>query len=73
MADNCIFCEVRRPEGGTKTVVTNGGAAWLEFCKKCGDTEVLTNNVTGEQITPAELYKRCGPGEGIKVKKEAVQ
>lgn len=55
MADYCQFCEVRHPEGGTKHLVLNGGKVWLEFCPKCGDKEVLTNQ-DGEEFTLNQIF-----------------
>tara|TARA_R110000824_G_scaffold170583_1_gene347975 strand:- start:949 stop:1140 length:192 start_codon:yes stop_codon:yes gene_type:complete len=60
MSDYCVLCETRRPEGGTSIVVTDGGKQWIEFCKPCGDSVVMTSKTTGEQITPAQLFKRSG-------------
>jgi len=59
MADHCTFCDVRRPEGGTKMLVLNGGSFWAEFCPSCGDSVELTNEETGETVTPLQLFNRC--------------
>jgi len=63
MADHCGFCDTRRPTGGTNMLVLNGGEVWLEFCKSCGEDEVLTNGETGEEITVAALFERNKPKE----------
>lgn len=55
MADHCGICDTRRPEGGTKILVLNGGALWLEFCPKCAD-EPITNAETGETIAVGTLF-----------------
>ena len=57
MADHCGICDTRRPEGGTKILVLNGGALWLEFCPKCESTPI-TNAETGEVITVGALFDR---------------
>ena len=57
MADHCSFCDTRRPDGGTNVLIISEGT-WLEFCKPCGDTEILTNAETGEEVTVAELFSR---------------
>lgn len=59
MADYCCFCDTRRPEGGTQHLVLNGGQLWLEFCSWCGDREWLSNPLTGENITVANLMRRA--------------
>lgn len=58
MADYCCICDTRRPEGGTKMLVLNGGALWLEFCGRCED-ETITNANTGEKLTLRELFDRA--------------
>ena len=57
MADHCSFCDTRRPDGGTNVLIISEGT-WLEFCKPWGDTEILTNAETGEEVTVAELFSR---------------
>lgn len=54
MADQCSICEERRPKGGTDHLVLNGGSLWIEFCKKCGENETLTN-ADGETKTIKEV------------------
>ena len=54
MADHCVFCDTRRPQGGTNTLIL--GSDWLEFCGPCGDSETLTNGKTGEVKTIREVY-----------------
>ena len=54
MADHCIFCETRRPEGGTNILIL--GDNWLEFCKPCGEKEMLTNSQTGEEKSIREVF-----------------
>lgn len=63
MSDYCGFCHTRRPEGGTNMLIVNQGD-WLEFCVPCGESEVLTNGETGEQITVRALFDRCSEGNG---------
>ena len=58
MADHCSFCDTRRPEGGTNTLVL--GDDWLEFCEPCGETETLTNGNTGEVKTLREVFDLIG-------------
>lgn len=58
MADHCVVCDTRRPAGGTKVVVLNGGALWLEFCASCGDTVVCADD-TGKEWTPNQLFDSC--------------
>jgi hypothetical protein len=60
MADHCLFCDTRRPEGGTQILVLNEGEFWAEFCPECGATKTLQNKETGEEVTVAELFRRCG-------------
>lgn len=55
MADYCVFCETRRPEGGTKIIITGGGL--IEFCNDCKDVE-LKNIDTGETLTAEELFNQ---------------
>ena len=57
MADHCSFCDTRRPTGGTKILVLNGGEFWAEFCPACADSE-LTNGETGETVTVGALFER---------------
>lgn len=58
MANHCVFCDTRRPEGGTSCIVLNQGELWLEFCPPCGESETVTNEDTGEQITVKALFDR---------------
>lgn len=58
MANYCSFCDTRRPEGGTNTLVL--GDDWLEFCEPCGEKETLTNRNTGEIKTLAEVFALTG-------------
>ena len=58
MADHCGFCDTRRPEGGTKLLILNGGELWVEFCGPCGEKETLTNADTGEVVTVKALFER---------------
>lgn len=57
MADHCGICDIRRPEGGTKILVLNGGALWLEFCKHC-ENKTIQNVETGETTTLGALFDR---------------
>jgi hypothetical protein len=57
MSDYCNICETRRPEGGTNHLIL-GDNQWLEFCRKCGDTETVSNSQTGETLTIRELFDR---------------
>ena len=54
MADHCSFCDTRRPEGGTNILILGGD--WLEFCKPCGEKEMLTNSQTGEEKCIREVF-----------------
>lgn len=54
MANHCTFCDKRRPATGTNHLIL--GDAWLEFCRPCGNTVKLTNQETGEQKTPIEIW-----------------
>ena len=63
MADHCGFCDTRRPIGGTNMLIVNQGD-WLEFCGPCGESEVLTNGETGEEITVRALFDRCSKDGG---------
>ena len=56
MSDYCVFCDTRRPQGGTNHLVLNEGKVWLEFCTTCGDREWLENQLTGERITVYNLF-----------------
>lgn len=60
MADECCFCQTRRPSGGTNHLVLNGGSLWIEFCQPCGEKETLTNQ-KGETKTVKEVYDSCKP------------
>lgn len=62
MADYCVFCDTRRPEGGTNHLVLNGGQMWLEFCTRCGDREWLYNPLTEERFT---VYNLFAQGTGL--------
>lgn len=66
MADHCCICDTRRPVGGTKLLVLNGGELWLEFCPWCAD-EPITNALTGETVAVGTLYARAAglPDPGI--------
>jgi hypothetical protein len=55
MAQECVFCGDRGSWVGTRTIVLNG-LGWVEFCPRCGQTEVLTNGETGESWNPIDLY-----------------
>lgn len=55
MADHCSICDWRRPCGGTKILVLNGGALWIEFCPRCAD-EPITNAETGGTIAVGTLF-----------------
>ena len=57
MADYCVFCDTRRPVGGTNMLIINDGV-WLEFCEHCGDREWLKNELTGEEITVYNLFAK---------------
>ena len=59
MADQCSFCDKRRPAGGTNMLVL--GPHWIEFCQPCGEAEKLTNSVTGKVMTIREIFES---GEG---------
>lgn len=58
MSAYCVFCDTRRPPGGTNHLVLNGGKVWLEFCTTCGDREWLVNGLTGERITVYNLFAK---------------
>lgn len=58
MADTCIICETRNPNGGTNHLVLNGGALWIEFCKLCGETEKLST-ADGAVLTLNQIFDRC--------------
>lgn len=64
MADHCAICDTRRPEGGTNHLVLNGGELWIEFCAPCGESEILTNPETGEEISVAALFRRTQEESG---------
>lgn len=64
MANHCSFCDVRRPEGGTKILVL--GDKWLEFCPSCGDKETLQNGRTGEIKTIAEVFNALAAEQASK-------
>lgn len=66
MACHCSICDSRRPIGGTKLLVLNGGTFWVEFCKWC-ESEPITNAETGETLAIGTLYARAAgePDPGI--------
>ena len=64
MADHCSFCDTRRPAGGTKILVLNGGEFWAEFCPACAGAE-LVNAETGETVTVGELFDLTALGESV--------
>lgn len=66
MADHCSFCNTRRPLGGTKILVLNGGAVWAEFCQRCEDMPI-TNAITGEVFAIGTLFAESAglPNPGI--------
>jgi len=44
------------------------GDEWFEFCEECADTpDVFLNNVTGEKLTPRQMFERL---EGEQAGKE---
>ena len=53
MADHCGICDTRRPEGGTNHLVL--GDTWIEFCRICGETEML-ENAAGEELCVADVF-----------------
>jgi len=55
MADHCSFCDTRRPEGGTNILILNGD--WMEFCKPCGEKEMLTNSQTREKVCIRAVFE----------------
>lgn len=61
--DHCNICDTRRPSGGTQHLILNGGELWLEYCQTCGDTETLTNPVSGEVKTIAEVARSARVAE----------
>ena len=66
MANQYQFCDTRRPQTsirypyGTKllwiSIDSKNNKKLIEFCEKCGDTEKLTNGVTGETKTLDQIY-----------------
>ena len=54
MADHCNICDTRRPINGTKIIVLNGGATWIEFCEHCADHEL--RNEKGEVFTVEQIF-----------------
>ena len=54
MANHCSICDTRRPETGTNMLVL--GDQWIEFCRPCGEKEMLTNGETGEQKSVLEVF-----------------
>ena len=61
MADHCLICNTRRPEGGTNHLVLNGGETWIEFCGPCGEAEVIYNVADATQSTVAALFRGEAP------------
>ena len=55
MSDRCTFCEESKP---TNHLVLNGGEIWLEFCKDCGEKELLHNIETDETTSVGELFNK---------------
>ena len=39
-------------------MVLNKGELWIEFCKRCGQSETLTNPETKETLTIQALFDR---------------
>ena len=63
MSDYCNLCDTSRPAGGTNHLILGANTEdqmWFEFCKPCGESEVLTNGETGEEITVRALFDRTG-------------
>ena len=54
MANHCGICDTRRPVTGTNHLVL--GDDWIEFCRPCGEKEMLTNGETGEQKSILEVF-----------------
>ena len=54
MADHCKICDTNRPATGTNHLVL--GDQWIEFCRPCGEKEMLTNSATGEQKSVLEVF-----------------
>jgi hypothetical protein len=65
MSDYCNLCETRRPEGGTNHLVLNKGELWIEFCKRCGQSETLTNPETQETLTIRALFDRSEKDKAV--------
>lgn len=61
MANHCVFCDTRRPIGGTNILIA--GEKWIEFCQPCGEKEILENAKTGEELTVRALFDRSVSAE----------
>ena len=54
MSNKCSFCEKKTD---TDILILND-SDWLEFCPPCGEKQIITNQVTGEQLPLVNLYQR---------------
>jgi hypothetical protein len=61
--DKCISCDkelgvIGDVDESYKVLVLNRGDTYLDFCSKCGETETLTNETTGEVLTFNQVYNK---------------
>lgn len=46
-------------------MVLNKGELWIEFCKRCGQSETLTNPETQETLTIRALFDRSEKDKAV--------
>ena len=61
--DKCISCDkelgvIGDVDESYKVLVLNRGQDYFDFCSKCGETETLTNETTGEVLTFNQVYNK---------------
>lgn len=61
--DKCISCDkelgvIGDMDESYKVLILNGGQTYFDFCSKCGETETLTNETTGEVLTFNQVYNK---------------
>jgi methionyl-tRNA synthetase len=54
----CDICENYHPVDGTKTLITDQGHTWLEFCEDCGARAHVVTVETGEKMSLTNMFKK---------------
>jgi hypothetical protein len=61
--DKCISCDkelgvIGDVDESYNVLILNRGQTYFDFCSKCGETETLTNETTGEVLTFNQVYNK---------------